>query len=61
MYNNFKTQNTFRRNVDLNNLIRDIYTDVTEWQPVVKKISSEDIKKFEKKEERKIRYVQRKK
>lgn len=47
--------------VDQNNLIRDVYTESSEWQPVIKKISSEDIKKFEKKEERKLRYVQRKK
>jgi hypothetical protein len=60
MYNNFKSLNV-KRPVDMNAIIRDVYTDTTEWQPVVKKISSEDIKKFEKKEERKIRYVQRKK
>jgi hypothetical protein len=53
--------NGIRKQADLNALIRDVYTDTTEWQPTVKKISSEDIKKFEKKEERKIRYVQRKK
>jgi hypothetical protein len=57
MYNQYK----LNKKADLNILIRDIYTDTTEWQPCVKKISNEDIKKFEKKEERKIRYVQRKK
>jgi SWI/SNF-related matrix-associated actin-dependent regulator of chromatin subfamily B protein 1 len=52
---------TNRKYLDNNNLIRDVYTENTEWQPVIKKISTDDIKKFEKKEERKLRYVQRKK
>jgi len=43
------------------NIIRDVYFDSSEWQPYVKKISSDEIKKLEKKEERKIRYTQRKK
>ncbi len=60
MYNNYKSMNT-KKSIDINSLIRDIYTDTTEWQPIVKQISSDDIKKYEKKEERKIRYVQRKK
>jgi hypothetical protein len=46
---------------DPSNILRDVYFDTTEWQPVVKKISNEEIKKLEKKEERKIRYTQRKK
>jgi len=43
------------------NIIRDVYFDSSEWQPYVKKITSDEIKKLEKKEERKIRYTQRKK
>lgn len=50
-----------RKQIDFNTLIRDIYNDSSEWQPLVKKISYDEIKKYEKKEERKIRYVQRKK
>jgi hypothetical protein len=46
---------------DPSNILRDVYYDTTEWQPVVKKISNDEIKKLEKKEERKIRYTQRKK
>jgi SWI/SNF-related matrix-associated actin-dependent regulator of chromatin subfamily B member 1 len=47
--------------VDLKNAIRDEYSDATEWQPLIKKITFEEIKRFEKKEERKLRYIQRKK
>jgi len=43
------------------NVIRDVYIDTSEWQPYVKKITTDEIKKLEKKEERKIRYTQRKK
>jgi len=43
------------------NIIRDVYFDSSDWQPYVKKITSDEIKKLEKKEERKIRYTQRKK
>lgn len=43
------------------NFLRDIYNETSEWQPNVKQISLEEIKKFEKKEERKTRYNQRKK
>lgn len=46
---------------DPSNIFRDVYLDTTEWQPLVKKITNEEIKKLEKKEERKIRYTQRKK
>jgi hypothetical protein len=62
MYNRggVATGNT-QRYVDQSNLLRDVYSDATEWQPIIKKISYDDIKKFEKKEERKLRYVQRKK
>jgi SWI/SNF-related matrix-associated actin-dependent regulator of chromatin subfamily B protein 1 len=59
MYN--RNNSSYNRIVDNNSILRDIYTENTEWQPVIKKISSVDIKKFEKKEERKLRYVQRKK
>lgn len=58
MYNMRNVAN--QKKFDTSAIIRDVYTDNTEWQPVVKKISQMDIKKFEKKEERKIRYVQRK-
>jgi SWI/SNF-related matrix-associated actin-dependent regulator of chromatin subfamily B protein 1 len=62
MYNRggVATGNTHKY-VDSSNLFRDVYSDATEWQPIIKKISYDDIKKFEKKEERKLRYVQRKK
>jgi SWI/SNF-related matrix-associated actin-dependent regulator of chromatin subfamily B protein 1 len=58
---NTSNTNSNKKTLDKNNLIRDVYTENTEWQPILKKISSDDIKKFEKKEERKLRYVQRKK
>jgi hypothetical protein len=62
MYNNTARHNAAaNKKVDINSYIRDVYSENTEWQPVVKKINPNDIKKFEKKEERKIRYVQRKK
>jgi hypothetical protein len=60
MYNNYKMMNV-KKQVDINAMVRDIYSESSEWQPVVKKISPDEIKKYEKKEERKIRYVQRKK
>ena len=44
-----------------NNYIREIFTDISEWDPEVKHVNEEEIKKFEKKEERKYRYNQRKK
>jgi hypothetical protein len=50
-----------KNKVDLNNYLRDIYNNDTEWQPDVKQISLEEIKKFEKKEERKTRHQQRRK
>ena len=56
------SQNSSSKNkVDLNNYLRDIYNNDTEWQPDVKQISLEEIKKFEKKEERKTRHQQRRK
>jgi SWI/SNF-related matrix-associated actin-dependent regulator of chromatin subfamily B protein 1 len=62
MYNRGNiTSNNNQRHVDSCNLLRDVYSDSSDWQPLIKKISSDDIKKFEKKEERKLRYVQRKK
>lgn len=47
--------------IDSTNYIRDIYDEDSEWQPCIKRISQDEIKKFEKKEERKIRYAQRRK
>ncbi len=61
MYNNYRSNMNTKKQVDLNAIVRDIYSETSEWQPVVKKISQDEIKKYEKKEERKIRYVQRKK
>ena len=56
------SQNSSSKNkVDLNNYLRDIYNNDTEWQPDVKQISLEEIKKFENKEERKTRHQQRRK
>jgi hypothetical protein len=52
---------TAKKVIDVENILRDVFTENTEWQPCIKKISTDDIKKFEKKEERKLRYVQRKK
>lgn len=49
-----------RTKLDTSTYLRNIYLDSTEWQPSVKKISSQEIKKFEKKEERNNRYNQRK-
>ena len=46
--------------MDTNNYIREIFTENSEWDPEVKHINEEEIKKFEKKEERKNRYAQRK-
>jgi SWI/SNF-related matrix-associated actin-dependent regulator of chromatin subfamily B protein 1 len=60
LYNN-KNFAGQKKIIDTSNLIRDIFSDSSEWQPSVKRISNEDIKKFEKKEERKTRYAQRKK
>lgn len=62
MYNrNIVNSSNLQKTLDVNNVLRDVYTESTDWQPVIKKISAEDIKKFEKKEERKLRYIQRKK
>jgi len=62
LYNNSsKSVNYVRKPTDKLNYLRDIYTDTSEWQPSVKILNNEDIRKYEKKEERKIRYVQRKK
>jgi SWI/SNF-related matrix-associated actin-dependent regulator of chromatin subfamily B protein 1 len=61
MYNRGGTSTIPVKVLDTGSLLRDVYTELTEWQPIIKKISNEDIKKFEKKEERKLRYEQRKK
>ena len=58
---NYSRQPNKRTVVDENNYIREIFTDVSEWDPEVKHVNEEEIKKFEKKEERKYRYNQRKK
>ncbi|MCQ2818274.1 MAG: SWI/SNF chromatin-remodeling complex subunit SNF5, partial [archaeon] len=50
-----------KNKVDENNYLRDIFTESSEWQPTVKKITQEEIKRFEKNEERKARYAQRRK
>ena len=47
--------------VDGNNYIREVFNDNSEWEPEVKHINDEEIKRFERKEERKNRYAQRKK
>ena len=47
--------------IDCNNYIREIFTDTSEWDPEVKHLNEDEIKKFEKNEERKYRYAQRKK
>ncbi len=72
LYNNFNKNNQ-RKPIEPNTLIRENLGDVNsvntgnnnnnnnEWQPSVKKISTVEIQKFEKKEERKFRYTQRKK
>jgi len=68
LYNTNKNKNntnTYSNNyaktkIDMNSYLRNIYLDNTEWQPQVKKISLNEIKKFEKKEERNVRYFQRK-
>ena len=61
MYNRGSSSSVPIKILEPGNILRDIYNETTEWQPIIKKISSEDIKKFEKKEERKLRYEQRKK
>jgi SWI/SNF-related matrix-associated actin-dependent regulator of chromatin subfamily B protein 1 len=59
-YNGYYSKSSSVRNrIDINNFLRDIYDDESEWQPEIKQISLEEIKKFEKKEERKNRYAQR--
>ncbi len=60
-YGNYSRQPNKRTVVDENNYIREIFTDTSEWDPDVKHINEEEIKKYEKKEERKYRYNQRKK
>ena len=67
LYNNFN-KNSQRKPIEPNTLIRENLGDVNsannisnDWQPTVKKISIVEIQKFEKKEERKFRYTQRKK
>ena len=56
---NYYRQPNKKNIVDSNNYIREIFTDTSEWDPEVKHINEEEIKKFEKKEERKNRYAQR--
>ena len=58
---NYYKQPNKKNVIDENNYIREIFTDTSEWDPEVKHINEEEIKKFEKKEERKYRYAQRKK
>ena len=58
---NYSRQPNKRIVVDESNYIREIFTDTSEWDPEVKHVNEEEIKKFEKKEERKYRYNQRKK
>ena len=58
---NYSRQPNKRIIVDENNYLREIFTDTSEWDPEVKHVNEEEIKKFEKKEERKYRYNQRKK
>ena len=58
---NYYRQPNKKNVVDTNNYIREIFTENSEWDPEVKHINEEEIKKFEKKEERKNRYAQRKK
>ena len=40
--------------MDTNNYIREIFTENSEWDPEVKLINDEEIKKFEKKKKGKI-------
>ena len=40
--------------MDTNNYIREIFTENSEWDPEVKLINDEEIKKFEKKKKEKI-------
>jgi len=58
---NYSRQPNKRIVVDENNYLREIFTDTSEWDPEVKHVNEEEIIKFEKKEERKYRYYQRKK
>lgn len=62
-YNGYygKGNSSNKNKVDRNNYLRDIYSETSDWQPSVKHISQEEIKKFEKKEERKTRYAHRRK
>ena len=61
-YSGYYNKGSIARNrIDANNYLRDIYSENSEWQPNVKQITLEEIKKFEKKKERKTRYAQRKK
>ena len=55
-----KTNSSYRV-INVNNYLRDIYSENSEWQPHIKQISQDEIKKFEKKEDRKTRHDQRKK
>jgi len=56
--NNFNSLS--KTKAGMSSYLRNIYLDNTDWQPQVKKISLLEIKKFEKKEERNVRYNQRK-
>jgi len=70
LYNNFN-KNSQKKPIEPNTLIRENLGEINPstsnnsesvgWQPTVKKISQVEIQKFEKKEERKFRYTQRKK
>lgn len=57
----YNKTNKVKQSNESNETFRDIFTDNSDWQPTLKRISVEEIKKFEKKEERKSRYAQRKK
>ena len=59
-FQRFSNTGNFKNKIDENNYLRDIYNGDSEWQPEVKQISVEEIKKFEKKEERKNRHARRK-
>ena len=53
-YGSYYRQPNKRNIIDTNNYISEIFTEASEWDPDVKHINEEEIKKFEKKEERKI-------
>ena len=68
LYNTNKNKNNItnlqstasKDKAEMSSYLRNIYIGSTDWQPIVKKISAHEIKKFERKEERNVRYFQRK-